>query len=242
MAYFVDRNQMKIINFIPVRMAGSQHPSVQMRPSSALGTALDPSTMGPRYSYAPPERTYPYATMTVCDVQRHLVAAGKLPRSGVDGQWGNQSKNALWEFVKTMPLAAARAVYVDSQDRARIPPFGRQDYKLEGSNKIRIPQAYAMALPAKADVRCGPASAPTPREAATDGGGPSVTPGGDSGGAATPGDAATPDQPEPSREGGGSEQGGGDASGISPWVWAGATAAGLVVVGLLVLGKRQSRA
>jgi len=235
MAYFGDPAQIKIINFIPVRMVGSQHPSARSGSLSALG-------LGPSYSYAPPAREYPYATMTVCDVQRHLVAAGKLPRSGVDGQWGLQSKNALWEFVKTIPLAAARSVYVDSQDRAQMPSFGRQDYKLEGSNKIRIPQAYATRFPAKSSVRCGPAPAPTPREAFTDGGGPSVTPGGDSGGAATPGDVPTPDQSEPSREGGGSEQGGGDASGISPWVWAGAAAASLLVVGLLVSGKRQSRA
>ncbi|NBV89411.1 MAG: hypothetical protein EBR88_07890 [Betaproteobacteria bacterium] len=232
MAYFVDRNQMKVINFIPVRMAGSQHPSAQVRPSSAMG---DPSDSGSlvRYSYDPPERTYPYATMTVCDAQRHLVAAGKLPRSGVDGQWGNQSKEALWQFVRTMPLAAARAVYVDSQDRARIPPFGRQDYRLDGSNKIRIPQAYAMALPAKANVRCESAAA------VTTGGG---TPGADSGGAATPGDVPTPDQSEPSVEGKPSEQSGAEKSGISPWVWGGAAAAGLLVFVLLVSRGNKSRA
>jgi hypothetical protein len=100
--------------------------------------------------------------MTICDVQRHLVAAGKLPRSGVDGAWGPQSKNALLEFVKTLPLAVVRAVYTDNQDRGNVPPLGsRDDYKLIGTAQIRIPQAYVLALPPKASVACGGGSTAT---------------------------------------------------------------------------------
>lgn len=134
---------------------------------SALGIGED--TRYARYSYVGPERTYPYALMTICDVQRHLVAARVLPRSGVDGIWGPQSRNALYEFIKTMPLAVVRAVYTDNQDRGNIPPFGtREDYKQIGSTQIRIPQAYVMAFPPKANVTCRRAT-PT----ATTGGGTS---------------------------------------------------------------------
>ena len=112
-------------------------------------------SQGPYYSFAPAATERPYALMTICDVQRHLVAAGKLPRSGVDGAWGMQSKTALLEFVKTMPLAVVRAVYTDNQDRGNVPPLGsREDYKLIGTTQIRIPQAYVLAFPAKARVAC----------------------------------------------------------------------------------------
>ena len=112
-------------------------------------------SQGPYYSFAPAATERLYALMTICDVQRHLVAAGKLPRSGVDGAWGMQSKTALLEFVKTMPLAVVRAVYTDNQDRGNVPPLGsREDYKLIGTTQIRIPQAYVLAFPAKARVAC----------------------------------------------------------------------------------------
>ena len=226
MAYFGDPAQIKIINFIPVRMVGSQHPSAQRGSLSALG-------LGPSYSYAPPAIQHPYALMSICDAQRHLVAAGKLPRSGVDGAWGQQSKNALLEFVKTMPLAAVRAVYTDNQDRGNVPPFGsREDYKLIGRSQIRIPQAYVMAFPAKASVRCGAAPAVTPDSVP-----PSPQP-------------PTPDQPPPgstppapdSPVVDDSEQGGaGAAKSGPPWGLIGAAAAVVVVAGLLMYGRRQER-
>jgi hypothetical protein len=226
MAYFVDRNQMKIINFIPVRMVGSQHPSAQGGSLSALG-------LGPSYSYAPPAIQHPYALMSICDAQRHLVAAGKLPRSGVDGDWGSQSKTALYEFVKTMPLAAVRAVYTDNQNRGNVPPLGsREDYKLVGRDQIRIPQAYVMAFPAKASVRCGAAPAVTPGSVP-----PSLQP-------------PTPDQPPPGSTPPApddpvvddSEQGGaGAAKSGPPWGLIGAAAAVFVVAGLLMYGRRQER-
>jgi hypothetical protein len=227
MAYFGDPAQIKIINFIPVRMVGSQHPSAQRGSLSALG-------LGPRdYSYAPPAIQHPYALMSICDAQRHLVAAGKLPRSGVDGAWGQQSKNALLEFVKTMPLAAVRAVYTDNQNRGNVPPLGsREDYKLVGRDQIRIPQAYVMAFPAKASVRCGAAPAVTPDSVP-----PSPQP-------------PTPDQPPPgstppapdSPVVDDSEQGGaGAAKSGPPWGLIGAAAAVVVVAGLLMYGRRQER-
>lgn len=227
MAYFGDPAQIKIINFIPVRMVGSQHPSAQRGSLSALG-------LGPRdYSYAPPAIQHPYALMSICDAQRHLVAAGKLPRSGVDGDWGSQSKTALYEFVKTMPLAAVRAVYTDNQNRGNVPPLGsREDYKLVGRDQIRIPQAYVMAFPAKASVRCGAAPAVTPDSVP-----PSPQP-------------PTPDQPPPGSTPPApdgpvvddSEQGGaGAAKSGPPWGLIGAAAAVVVVAGLLMYGRRQER-
>lgn len=119
---------------------------------SALSIGED--TRYARYTVDVPERTYPYALMTICDVQKHLVAARVLPRSGVDGIWGTQSRTALWEFVKTMPLDVVRAVYTTPQDRGNVAPFGREDYRLIGSTQIRIPQAYVMAFPPKANVTC----------------------------------------------------------------------------------------
>lgn len=125
-----------------------------MRYSAHL-RGLSETTRYSRYVIDPPERTYPYALMTICDVQRHLVAARVLPRSGVDGIWGPQSKNALYDFIKTMPLATVRAVYTDNQDRGNIPRLGsREDYRLIGSTQIRIPQAYVLAFPPKANVPC----------------------------------------------------------------------------------------
>lgn len=227
MAYFGDPAQIKIINFIPVRMVGSQHPSAQRGSLSALG-------LGPRdYSYAPPAIQHPYALMSICDAQRHLVAAGKLPRSGVDGDWGSQSKTALYEFVKTMPLAAVRAVYTDNQNRGNVPPLGsREDYRLVGRDQIRIPQAYVMAFPAKASVRCGAAPAVTPDSVP-----PSLQP-------------PTPDQPPPGSTPPApdgpvvddSEQGGaGAAKSGPPWGLIGAATAVVVVAGLLMYGRRQGR-
>lgn len=226
MAYFGDPAQIKIINFIPVRMVGSQHPSAQRGSLSALGTESRIS-----YSYDPPAIQRPYATMSICDVQRHLVAARKLPRSGVDGIWGSQSKNALYEFIKTMPLAAVRAVYTDNQDRGNIPPFGsREDYKQVSATQMRIPQAYALAFPPKANVPCGSARAVTPQTAS-----PSATP--------SPADQPSAEAGVPGPEGPAVEdrdQGGGDAakSGL-PWGWiVGGSLAALAAVALIA-GSRK---
>ena len=201
----------KIINFIPVRMVGSQHPSAQRGSLSALG-------LGPRdYSYAPPAIQHPYALMSICDAQRHLVAAGKLPRSGVDGDWGSQSKTALYEFVKTMPLAAVRGVYTDNQNRGNVPPFGfREDYKQVSATQMRIPQAYVLAFPNKATVPCGSARTVTPDTVP-----PSTSPPPD--GQFVP-EATPPSDAGPAAEV--REQGGDDAkkSGL-PWGWI----AGIVV-------------
>ena len=238
MAYFGDPAQIKIINFIPVRMVGSQHPSAQRGSLSALG-------LGPGYSYAPPAIQHPYALMSICDAQRHLVAAGKLPRSGVDGAWGQQSKNALLEFVKTMPLAAVRAVYTDNQNRGNVPPFGfREDYKQVSYDQIRIPRAYVMAFPAKASVRCGAAPAvtpdsvpPSPQPPTPDQPPPGSTP-------PAP-DQPPPGSPPPAPDGpvvDDSEQGGaGAAKSGPPWGLIGAAAAVVVVAGLLMYGRRQER-
>lgn len=216
MAYFGDPAQIKVINFIPVRMIGSQHPSAQRGSLSALGLGLS-------YSYDPPAIQHPYAVMSICDVQRHLVAAGKLPRSGVDGIWGSQSKNALYEFIKTMPLAAVRAVYTDNQNRGNVPPFGsREDYKQVSATQVRIPQAYVLAFPNKANVPCGSARTVTPDTVP-----PSTSPPPD--GQFVP-EAAPPSDAGPAAEV--KEQGGDDAkkSGL-PWGWI----AGISVVSAVAL-------
>lgn len=172
---------------------------------------------GPVYSYVPLETVHPYALLTICDAQRHLVAAGKLPRSGVDGIWGTQSKNALLEFVKTLPLAVARSVYTDNQDRANIPPLGsREDYKLVGSTQIRIPQAYVLAFPAKASVRCGRAPSSTTTTTTTDQTGADVV---DDTGAGP----SLEDELNRSRSGSG-------AGGFSPWLILAGVALGVVAI------------
>jgi hypothetical protein len=180
-------------------------------------------SQGPYYSFAPAATERPYALMTICDVQRHLVAAGKLPRSGVDGAWGPQSKNALLAFVKTMPLAVVRAVYTDNQDRGNVPPLGsREDYKLIGTTQIRIPQAYVLAFPAKASVTCG-----RPAGSGTSTGGGTTTTGTDQ----TTTTTTVTDETGPSLE----EQlatsrGGAGSSGFSPWLILAGVALGAVAI------------
>ena len=178
-------------------------------------------SQGPYYSFAPAATERPYALMTICDVQRHLVAAGKLPRSGVDGAWGMQSKTALLEFVKTMPLAVVRAVYTDNQDRGNVPPLGsRADYKLIGTTQIRVPQAYVLAFPPTASVACGRSTG-------------SGTSTGTSTGTATDETDTATDETGPSLEEqlNASREGAGEASsGFSPWLILAGVALGVVAI------------
>ena len=95
----------------------------------------------------PAATEHPYATMPVCDVQRHLIAAGK--RISADGAWGPLSKSAFSDWAKSRPLSESSRVHPNG-----LPTFGgREDYKMDGT-KIRIPEVYAISLPAMAQVPC----------------------------------------------------------------------------------------
>lgn len=153
MAYVTDEKSLKLIDFQRVRMV--DRPRMASLPSSAFGA-------GPADAYVPiqtvpAETSHPYATMAVCDVQRHLIAAGN-PRLKPDGVWGDASKKAFSDWAKQRPLAEARTVTTTVGQA--LPAFGmRADYKFDGQ-KIRIPAIYAMSLPPMASVPCSSRIAP----------------------------------------------------------------------------------
>lgn len=123
---------------------------------AALGT--DPPNAYIPIVSAPVAVPHPYATMTVCDAQRHLISAGfpLVP----DGAWGTKSKTAFSDWAKRRPLAEARTVMPTGYNA--LPTFGtREDYKLD-NGRIRIPAIYAAALPAMARVACSGARVPSP--------------------------------------------------------------------------------
>lgn len=165
---------------------------------------------------APTETPHPYATMTVCDVQRHLIAAGK--RISADGAWGPASKLAFSDWAKSRPLAEARTVMATGYNA--LPAFGtREDYKMDGQ-KIRIPAVYAMSLPPPAQVACG-ARAPS-----------AVPPG-------TPPDASLPTVPD----GGVTfSPGTGERVGMGAWPWVIAAAAVAAGGGYWLWLKRKKAA
>lgn len=145
MAYVNDSETADVITFQRVQMRGQRRASLNETGAYGALPYIAPEM--------PAEITHPFTLMTPCNVQQRLVTAGKLPRSGVDGQWGNQSHLALNEFAKQLPLDVARSVMPTGT--SALPGFGaREDYRADG-NKIRIPQAYATALPAAALVACG---------------------------------------------------------------------------------------
>lgn len=105
----------------------------------------------------PAATEHPYVVLSVCDLQRHLIAAGK--RIAADGTWGTASKTAFSDWAKSRPLAEAERVHLNG-----LPTFGgREDYKFEGQ-ALRIPAIYAMSLPPMANVLCRATVRPTPGE------------------------------------------------------------------------------
>jgi hypothetical protein len=92
----------------------------------------------------------PFVLMSACDVQLRLITAGKLPRAaGADGQWGPGSRTALTAFARAKGLS--------------LPTIGsRGDYQKMADGRLRIPQAIASALPAKANLTCGAGAAAAP--------------------------------------------------------------------------------
>lgn len=143
--------------------------------------------LGPLPTLVPAATPHPYATLTVCDVQRHLIAAGK--QIAADGAWGPASKLAFSNWAKSRPLSESSQVHPNA-----LPSFGsREDYKFDGQ-RIRIPAVYAMSLPAPAQVACGaraassvlPGMAPDVSLPTTPDGGVVFSPGtGESAGAST---------------------------------------------------------
>ena len=167
MAYISDPRSLRFIDFQPVRMI--DRPRMSNPPMTAFGA--DPPGYVP-FTSVPAETSHPYATMAVCDVQRHLIAAGN-PRLKPDGAWGTASKTAFLDWARHRPLAEARTVMASGD---ALPTFGmRADYKFDGQ-KIRIPAVYAMSLPPMANVPCSSRIAPS-RDAAPPG--EDVVPGAD---------------------------------------------------------------
>jgi hypothetical protein len=158
--------------------------------------------------------------MTICDAQRKLIAAGQ--RIGADGIWGKNSKDAFTAWAQTQGAMSVA-----------LPTFGtREDYKKDGA-RIRLPAAYASALPAPARVACGAASrAATSTSTATS----TLTSGKTSG--ASPGaaiDPSTPAAADPTEPDGGEtvSPGTGESVGFmgylsayGPWVALAAVVAG----------------
>lgn len=93
----------------------------------------------------------PFALLSACDVQLRLITAGKLPRAtGADGQWGPGSRTALTAFARARGLPLPPAI------------GSRGDYQKMADGRVRIPQAIASALPAKANLTCGAGAAAAP--------------------------------------------------------------------------------
>jgi hypothetical protein len=118
-----------------------------------------------------------YVTLSVCDAQRSLIAAGKNIKA--DGDWGPGSQTAFQAWVSALPYEPKFAV-MGLSSTGSLPVYGaREDYKMDGT-KLRIPAAYHRLLPAPARVACtGSAVAPRPPTVAPDepDGGHVVSPG-----------------------------------------------------------------
>jgi len=137
---------MKIINFIPVQTLGSPRAY-----PAALGSYTGLGNVGAS------------VTMPKRDVQRALIAAGKLAAGGDDGIFGPISQRAMRSFADSLPQSS------------RLPSvtWGSSSYRNINTRDMALPSAWASAL------RSGPA---------TSGGGAATT----GGGAATTGGASTP--------------------------------------------------
>lgn len=236
MAYFVDRAQMKIINFIPVRMVGAP-------PVRALGSY---SGLG-----APPPANLPTRQMSARDIQLRLMAAGKLAPGPGDGIWGPASRTAMREFVRTLPRSV----------RSMDIPWNSRFYKSARAGQLIIPEAWAAALPRPATPTAGGARAqatPDGAAASTTGAPVNVQPADTSGqpvfvqGGAKDGSGPAAIAPQPGAPPGPAAPGASpvatsqatgptltrdDSGGIMsrlPWKWIGYGAVGLA--GLVVLG------
>lgn len=199
-----DPARLQTIRFIPVKMV--DEPRMNRMPQGVFG---DNGGLVP-FFIAPAEIRHAYTTMTVCDLQRHLIGAGK--RIGADGEWGPASHAAFIDWAKWRPLSEARSVMATGS--SPLPRFGaREDYRMEGQ-QIRVPAIYAMSLPPMARVQCA-ASRDTARSPA----------------ASPPPDAASPPA--------GSESSTGTASSGTPWLAIGLGAAAVLAIAAVVMTSEK---
>lgn len=119
-----------------------------------------------------------FANMSVCDLQRRLVTAGK--RVTLDGKYGPNTETALKSFIDdTVPLETIRRVV----ERPHVlPPLGtRGDYATSADKThVTIPANYHswIMLKAPSSRQCTGGGSATPRPP-TPGGGTTPQPGGE---------------------------------------------------------------
>jgi len=205
-----DPARLQMIRFIPIKMV--DEPRMNRMPQGVFGDNGAYPPISPVLNI-PAEIRHAYTTMTVCDLQRHLIGAGK--RIGADGEWGPASHAAFIDWAKRRPLSEARSVMATGS--SPLPRFGaREDYRMEGQ-QIRVPAIYAMSLPPMARVQCA-ASRGTARSPA----------------ASPPPDAASPPA--------GSESSTGTESSGTPWLAIGLGAAAVLAIAAVVMtSKKEAR-
>ena len=243
MAYFGDPAQIKIINFIPVRMVDQAQPAALLGSYTSLGNTGGGSIAT--------------VTMSARDVQLHLIAAGRLPVGSDDGFFGPASRTALRGFANSLPASA----------RLSSVTWGSASYRSAGTGRLTIPQAWSSRFPPKARPSSGGGAttggattggATTGGGAATTGGGtPALLPDGTPAGGAPPsggGPAGIPERPSiPTTGGGAATTGDGGAATADgggapmvfkepgvvqegekstvPWMWIGIGTAAVVTIG-----------
>lgn len=176
MAYFADPAQMKVIDFIPVKTLGSPRAY-----PAALGSYTGLGNVGAS------------VTMPKRDVQRALIAAGKLAAGGDDGIFGPISQRAMRAFADSLPQSS----------RLSSVTWGSSSYRNINTRDMALPSAWASAL------RSGPAAS---GGAST----PALLPDGTPAGGAPPsggGPVGIPERPSISTTGGGAATTGGGKTG-----------------------------
>jgi hypothetical protein len=140
---------------------GASHGSDTVTVSGGGGSIATPGTgTKPKPSATNPALPHPYATMTICDAQRRLIAAGKS--IDPDGKWGGLSHGAFLSWATSRPASEQAQVHPSG-----LPAFGsREDYKKDGTS-IRLPAAYVASLPTPATIACR-STAPRPPTAPAD--------------------------------------------------------------------------
>lgn len=230
MAYFEDPAQIKIINFIPVRMVGAS-PSAALGSYSGLGNGATSSLQT--------------RVMSARSIQLRLVTAGTLLATNVDGIFGPRSREAMRLFVRRLPAS------VRSMNIAWNSPF----YRAGGRGQVVLPEAWAARLPREAVIPRGispvaPVLPPVVQDGAAPAAPASAQPGAPADGsvniapeappavvAPTDADPAAPESDETRDAPEGSA--GRASKGKVPWMWIGVGAAALVAVGAVVVISRR---
>lgn len=121
-----------------------------------------------------------FANMSVCDLQRRLVTAGK--RVTLDGKYGPNTETALKSFIDdTVPLETIRRVVERPSLSHVLPPLGtRGDYATSADKThVTIPANYHswIMLKAPSSRQCTGGGSATPRPPTPGGGGMTPQPG-----------------------------------------------------------------